>query len=83
VIATKELNAVLGNLEVFRYSLQRWKVIFLKGYFPLKCLQSSFPVLYHCTGLWSNVFSYNLLDAWYSSHPTERCSMRCTQHRTV
>ncbi|KFR09572.1 Cytosolic phospholipase A2 epsilon, partial [Opisthocomus hoazin] len=34
-------------------------------------------------GLWSNVFSYNLLDAWYSSHPTERCSMRCTQHRTV
>ncbi|KFP50692.1 Cytosolic phospholipase A2 epsilon, partial [Cathartes aura] len=34
-------------------------------------------------GLWSNVFSYNLLDAWHSSDPTERCSLRCTQHRTV
>ncbi|XP_009986930.1 PREDICTED: cytosolic phospholipase A2 epsilon-like [Tauraco erythrolophus] len=34
-------------------------------------------------GLWSNVFSYNLLDAWRSSDPTERCSLRCTQHRTV
>ncbi|XP_026705263.1 cytosolic phospholipase A2 epsilon-like [Athene cunicularia] len=34
-------------------------------------------------GLWSNVFSYNLLDAWHSSDPTERHSLRCTQHRTV
>ncbi|XP_009472038.1 PREDICTED: cytosolic phospholipase A2 epsilon-like [Nipponia nippon] len=34
-------------------------------------------------GLWSNVFSYNLLDAWHSSDPTGRCSLRCTQHRTV
>ncbi|KFO82912.1 Cytosolic phospholipase A2 epsilon, partial [Cuculus canorus] len=34
-------------------------------------------------GLWSNVFSYNLLDAWHSSDPTERCSLRCTQHRSV
>uniref|UniRef100_A0A8C8AMQ5 Phospholipase A2 n=1 Tax=Otus sunia TaxID=257818 RepID=A0A8C8AMQ5_9STRI len=34
-------------------------------------------------GLWSNVFSYNLLDAWHSSDPTERRSLRCTQHRTV
>ncbi|KFW89297.1 Cytosolic phospholipase A2 epsilon, partial [Phalacrocorax carbo] len=34
-------------------------------------------------GLWSNVFSYNLLDAWHSSDPTERCSLRCTQHRTI
>ncbi|KFP62767.1 Cytosolic phospholipase A2 epsilon, partial [Cariama cristata] len=34
-------------------------------------------------GLWSNVFSYNLLDAWHLSDPTERCSLRCTQHRTV
>ncbi|NXP29692.1 PA24E phospholipase, partial [Scytalopus superciliaris] len=34
-------------------------------------------------GLWSNVFSYNLLDAWHSSNPTERRSLRCTQHRTV
>uniref|UniRef100_A0A493TPE9 PLA2c domain-containing protein n=1 Tax=Anas platyrhynchos platyrhynchos TaxID=8840 RepID=A0A493TPE9_ANAPP len=32
-------------------------------------------------GLWSNVFSYNLLDAWHSSDPSERCSLRCTQHR--
>uniref|UniRef100_A0A8D0F514 Phospholipase A2 n=1 Tax=Strix occidentalis caurina TaxID=311401 RepID=A0A8D0F514_STROC len=34
-------------------------------------------------GLWSNVFSYNLLDAWHSSDPTKRHSLRCTQHRTV
>ncbi|XP_050192650.1 LOW QUALITY PROTEIN: uncharacterized protein LOC126651122 [Myiozetetes cayanensis] len=34
-------------------------------------------------GLWSNVFSYNLLDAWHSSNPTERRSLRCTQHRAV
>ncbi|KFP41926.1 Cytosolic phospholipase A2 epsilon, partial [Chlamydotis macqueenii] len=34
-------------------------------------------------GLWSNVFSYNLLDAWHSSDPTEKRSLRCTQHRTV
>ncbi|XP_062491695.1 cytosolic phospholipase A2 epsilon-like [Pezoporus occidentalis] len=34
-------------------------------------------------GLWSNVFSYNLLDAWHSSDPTERCSLRCAQHRTI
>ncbi|XP_076200776.1 cytosolic phospholipase A2 epsilon-like [Aptenodytes patagonicus] len=34
-------------------------------------------------GLWSNVFSYNLLDAWHSSDPTERLSLRCTQPRTV
>ncbi|KFQ38902.1 Cytosolic phospholipase A2 epsilon, partial [Mesitornis unicolor] len=34
-------------------------------------------------GLWSNVFSYNLLDAWHSSDPTERCSLRCTRPRTV
>ncbi|KAM6335651.1 cytosolic phospholipase A2 epsilon-like [Podargus strigoides] len=34
-------------------------------------------------GLWSNVFSYNLLDAWHSSDPTQRCSLRCAQHRTV
>ncbi|XP_051476892.1 cytosolic phospholipase A2 epsilon-like [Apus apus] len=34
-------------------------------------------------GLWSNVFSYNLLDAWHSSNPTERRSLRCTQQRTV
>ncbi|NXO98781.1 PA24E phospholipase, partial [Certhia brachydactyla] len=34
-------------------------------------------------GLWSNVFSYNLLDAWHSSDPTQRRSMRCTQHSTV
>ncbi|XP_065493134.1 cytosolic phospholipase A2 epsilon-like isoform X2 [Caloenas nicobarica] len=34
-------------------------------------------------GLWSNVFSYNLLDAWHLSDPTERPSLRCTQHRTV
>uniref|UniRef100_A0A8B9DV12 Phospholipase A2 n=1 Tax=Anser cygnoides TaxID=8845 RepID=A0A8B9DV12_ANSCY len=34
-------------------------------------------------GLWSNVFSYNLLDAWHSSDPSERCSLRCTQHRAV
>ncbi|XP_010578355.1 PREDICTED: cytosolic phospholipase A2 epsilon-like [Haliaeetus leucocephalus] len=34
-------------------------------------------------GLWSNVFSYNLLDACQSSDPTERSSLRCTQHRTV
>ncbi|XP_071600778.1 cytosolic phospholipase A2 epsilon-like [Heliangelus exortis] len=34
-------------------------------------------------GLWSNVFSYNLLDAWHSSNPTERRSLRCTQHRSV
>ncbi|XP_074677395.1 cytosolic phospholipase A2 epsilon-like [Strix aluco] len=34
-------------------------------------------------GLWSNVFSYNLLDAWHSSDPTKRRSLRCTQHRTV
>ncbi|NXR60277.1 PA24E phospholipase, partial [Rhadina sibilatrix] len=31
-------------------------------------------------GLWSNVFSYNLLDAWHSSDPTQRRSLRCTQH---
>ncbi|XP_014724686.1 PREDICTED: cytosolic phospholipase A2 epsilon-like [Sturnus vulgaris] len=34
-------------------------------------------------GLWSNVFSYNLLDAWHSSDPTQRRSLRCTQHSTV
>ncbi|XP_077640276.1 cytosolic phospholipase A2 epsilon [Lonchura striata] len=34
-------------------------------------------------GLWSNVFSYNLLDAWHSSNPTQRRSLRCTQHSTV
>ncbi|NXW74336.1 PA24E phospholipase, partial [Hirundo rustica] len=34
-------------------------------------------------GLWSNVFSYNLLDAWHSSDPTQRRSLRCTQHDTV
>ncbi|KAK2532300.1 cytosolic phospholipase A2 epsilon-like protein [Columba guinea] len=34
-------------------------------------------------GLWSNVFSYNLLDAWHLSDPTERPSLRCTQNRTV
>uniref|UniRef100_A0A8B9PBH3 Phospholipase A2 n=1 Tax=Apteryx owenii TaxID=8824 RepID=A0A8B9PBH3_APTOW len=32
-------------------------------------------------GLWSNVFSYNLLDAWHSSDPSERFSLRCTQPR--
>nr|XP_013814746.1 PREDICTED: cytosolic phospholipase A2 epsilon-like [Apteryx mantelli mantelli] len=34
-------------------------------------------------GLWSNVFSYNLLDAWHSSDPSERFSLRCTQPRAV
>ncbi|XP_032300993.1 cytosolic phospholipase A2 epsilon-like [Coturnix japonica] len=34
-------------------------------------------------GLWSNVFSYNLLDAWHSSDPTEGCSLRCTQPTAV
>ncbi|KFV86319.1 Cytosolic phospholipase A2 epsilon, partial [Struthio camelus australis] len=34
-------------------------------------------------GLWSNVFSYNLLDAWHSSDLSERFSLRCTQPRTV
>ncbi|XP_065610856.1 cytosolic phospholipase A2 epsilon-like [Cyrtonyx montezumae] len=34
-------------------------------------------------GLWSNVFSYNLLDAWHSSDPSERCSLRCTQPTAV
>ncbi|XP_062351300.1 cytosolic phospholipase A2 epsilon-like [Cinclus cinclus] len=34
-------------------------------------------------GLWSNVFSYNLLDAWHSSDPTQRRSLRCTQHSIV
>ncbi|TRZ26301.1 hypothetical protein HGM15179_000913 [Zosterops borbonicus] len=34
-------------------------------------------------GLWSNVFSYNLLDAWHSSDPTQRRSLRCTQHSAV
>ncbi|KFW12634.1 Cytosolic phospholipase A2 epsilon, partial [Eurypyga helias] len=34
-------------------------------------------------GLWSNVFSYNLLDAWRSSDPTQRPSLRCTQPRIV
>ncbi|NXF89035.1 PA24E phospholipase, partial [Eubucco bourcierii] len=34
-------------------------------------------------GMWSNVFSYNLLDIWHSSDPTQRRSLRCTQPRTV
>uniref|UniRef100_A0A8C3LCT5 Phospholipase A2 n=1 Tax=Chrysolophus pictus TaxID=9089 RepID=A0A8C3LCT5_CHRPC len=34
-------------------------------------------------GLWSNVFSYNLLDAWHSSDPSEGCSLRCTQPTAV
>ncbi|KFP17189.1 Cytosolic phospholipase A2 epsilon, partial [Egretta garzetta] len=34
-------------------------------------------------GLWSNVFSYNLLDACHLSDPTQRRSLRCTQQRTV
>ncbi|XP_025951421.1 cytosolic phospholipase A2 epsilon-like [Dromaius novaehollandiae] len=34
-------------------------------------------------GLWSNVFSYNLLDAWHLSDPSERFSLRCTQPRAV
>ncbi|XP_064002338.1 cytosolic phospholipase A2 epsilon-like isoform X2 [Pogoniulus pusillus] len=31
-------------------------------------------------GMWSNVFSYNLLDFWHSA---QRRSLRCTQPRTV
>ncbi|XP_025889186.1 cytosolic phospholipase A2 epsilon-like [Nothoprocta perdicaria] len=34
-------------------------------------------------GLWSNVFSYNLLDAWHSSVSSGRASLRCTQPRAV
>ncbi|KFV66203.1 Cytosolic phospholipase A2 epsilon, partial [Dryobates pubescens] len=34
-------------------------------------------------GMWSNVFSYNLLDIWHSSDPTQRRSLRCTRPRTV
>ncbi|XP_068017486.1 cytosolic phospholipase A2 epsilon-like isoform X2 [Melanerpes formicivorus] len=34
-------------------------------------------------GMWSNVFSYNLLDIWHSSDPTQRRSLRCTRPRAV
>ncbi|XP_068873520.1 cytosolic phospholipase A2 epsilon-like isoform X3 [Aphelocoma coerulescens] len=66
------------------YSLSEFKEDFGSEFFVGR-LMRKLPESRICfmKGLWSNVFSYNLLDAWHSSDPTQRRSLRCTQHSTV